>query len=91
MTRPLLIYTGSNNAYLVKRKTNGGVQFSRDPFNLVNKHTRTHAGFVNNKAVSVQAHGDKGISLQTKKQNKSNHPQKSVNKHNFGKQQSNQA
>ncbi len=32
--------TGPNNAYLVKRKTAGGVQFSRDPLNLMNKHSR---------------------------------------------------
>lgn len=32
--------TGQNNAYLVKRKTSGGVQFSRDPYNLTNKHSR---------------------------------------------------
>ena len=31
---------GGNNAYLVKRKTAGGVQFSRDPLNLMNKHSR---------------------------------------------------
>lgn len=31
---------GSNNAYLVKRNTFGGVQFSRDPYNLTNKHSR---------------------------------------------------
>ncbi|KAG7007950.1 trafficking protein particle complex subunit 6b [Physcia stellaris] len=29
-----------NNAYLVKRKTAGGIQFSRDPYNLMNKHSR---------------------------------------------------
>ncbi|KAL8952896.1 MAG: hypothetical protein Q9222_001222 [Ikaeria aurantiellina] len=31
---------GPNNAYLVKRKSAGGSQFSRDPLNLVNKHSR---------------------------------------------------
>ncbi|MCJ1323010.1 hypothetical protein MMC15_008361 [Xylographa vitiligo] len=39
----------ANNAFLVKRRSGGGVQFSRDPFNLVNKHSRKHAGFVNDK------------------------------------------
>lgn len=32
--------TGDNNSYLVKRKQSGGVQFSRDPLNLVNKNSR---------------------------------------------------
>ena len=34
------VVLGTNNAYLVKRKSGGGVQFSRDPLNLVNKHSR---------------------------------------------------
>lgn len=32
--------TGNNNSFLVKRKQAGGVQFSRDPLNLVNKNSR---------------------------------------------------
>ncbi len=31
---------GPNNSYLVKRKSGGGSQFSRDPLNLMNKHSR---------------------------------------------------
>lgn len=31
---------GMQNAYLVKRRSGGGVQFSRDPLNLMNKHSR---------------------------------------------------
>lgn len=87
---PVLIHIGSNNAYLVKRKTAGGVQFSRDPFNLVNKHNRTHAGFVNSKAVSVQSSGEKGVTLRTKKQDKANTPAKSLNTHKFKAGRSNQ-
>ncbi len=30
---------GSSNCYLVKRRENGGAQFSRDPLNLLNKHS----------------------------------------------------
>jgi hypothetical protein len=40
---------GSNNSFLVKNTRNGGVQMSRDPLNLTNKHSRKHAGFVNDK------------------------------------------
>lgn len=35
-----LFRLGNNNAYLVKRKGAGGVQFSRDPMNLTNTHSR---------------------------------------------------
>ncbi|KAL8746807.1 MAG: hypothetical protein Q9190_001212 [Brigantiaea leucoxantha] len=60
----------SNNAYLVKRRTGGGSQFSRDPLNLMNIHSR--------KAVGVQL-GDKGtIALTTKKVAHQNRP--AVNK-----------
>lgn len=45
----VFLHAGDNNSFLVKSKRNGGVQFSRDPFNLLNKNTRKHAGFVNDK------------------------------------------
>ncbi|KAL8359833.1 hypothetical protein RB601_007594 [Gaeumannomyces tritici] len=48
----------SQNAFLEKRKTGGGIQFSRDPMNLVNKHSR--------KAIGVQA-GEKGAVVVTSK------------------------
>ena len=51
----LTYITGNNNAYLTKRKSGGGVQFSRDPLNLTNKHSRKHAGFVNDEAIGIQA------------------------------------
>lgn len=40
-------HTGSQNAFLVKRKQSGGIQFSRDPFNLTNKHSQKYAGYLN--------------------------------------------
>ncbi|OTA66684.1 ribosomal protein L28e [Hypoxylon sp. EC38] len=58
----------SNNAYLVKRKESGGVQFSRDPLNLTNKHTRKHAGFVNPKAIGVQPAEKNGVKVISKKE-----------------------
>ncbi|KAI2078398.1 hypothetical protein LOZ36_006841, partial [Ophidiomyces ophidiicola] len=39
----------SQNAYLVNRKSGGGVRFSRDPLNLTNIHSRKNSGFSNNK------------------------------------------
>ena len=47
------VCTGHNNAYLVKRKSGGGVQFSRDPMNLTNVHSRKNAGFINDKAIGI--------------------------------------
>ncbi|TLD13625.1 uncharacterized protein PgNI_04574 [Pyricularia grisea] len=44
----------NQNAFLEKRNTNGGVQFSRDPLNLTNKHSRKYAGFVNDKVHTAQ-------------------------------------
>ena len=35
-----VFYSGNNNAFLVKRNSGGGVRFSRDPLNPVNKHSR---------------------------------------------------
>lgn len=53
--------TGDNNSFLVKSKRNGGVQFSRDPFNLINKNTRKQAGFVNDKVrTSKPGQGQEG-------------------------------
>ncbi|KAH8682985.1 ribosomal protein L28e [Tricladium varicosporioides] len=58
----------SQNAFLVKRAQSGGVRFSRDPFNLVNIHSRKYAGFVNDKAIGVVENKDekKGVTLITK-------------------------
>merc|ERR1711925_42425 len=48
---------GAQNAFLVKRAQSGGVRFSRDPMNLVNKHSRKHAGLVNEKQKHTQKPG----------------------------------
>jgi large subunit ribosomal protein L28e len=77
----LLFTTGHNNAYLVKSKANGGVQFSRDPFNLSNKHSKKNAGFINDKAVSVQTNSKGGITLMTKKSGNQNKPSSSNNEY----------
>ncbi|KAL9613737.1 MAG: hypothetical protein Q9167_001751 [Letrouitia subvulpina] len=68
------------NAYLVKNKTGGGSQFSKDPLNLLNKHSRKHSGFVNNKAVGVQSADNGGLTLITKKTKQQNRPSASSNK-----------
>ncbi|MCJ1458370.1 hypothetical protein MMC28_008742 [Mycoblastus sanguinarius] len=69
----------SNNSYLVKRKSGGGVQFSKDPLNLMNKHCRKYAGFVNNKAIGIQPAEKGGVTMTTKKTKHLNRPV--ANKH----------
>ncbi|KAL6800505.1 ribosomal L28e protein family domain-containing protein [Trichoderma afarasin] len=70
----------SNNSYLHKTgaASNGGVQFSRDPLNLKNVHSRKYAGFVNEKAVGI-APGEKGGVVVTSKKTAAAHqPSKSA-------------
>ncbi|KAH7041128.1 ribosomal L28e/Mak16 [Microdochium trichocladiopsis] len=57
----------SQNSYLVKRKSGGGVQFSRDPLNLTNLHSRKYAGFVNDKAIGVVPNEKGGVKVISKK------------------------
>ncbi|KAH9842228.1 60S ribosomal protein L28 [Teratosphaeria destructans] len=67
--------TRKNNSFLVKRAQGGGVQFSRDPLNLVNKHSRKYEGYVNDKAIGIQA-DDNTVELKTKLPKQHNHPAK---------------
>ncbi|KAL8660393.1 MAG: hypothetical protein Q9202_006594 [Teloschistes flavicans] len=69
----------SNNAYLVKRRSGGGSQFSKDPLNLTNQHSRKYDGFVNTKAVGVQPAEKGGVTLITKRKKHQNRPL--ANKH----------
>ncbi|KAK8056588.1 hypothetical protein PG993_001815 [Apiospora rasikravindrae] len=64
----------NNNAYVVTRKTGGGVRFSRDPLNLKNLHTRKYAGFVNEKAVGVVPNENGGVKILSKKTSASQKP-----------------
>nr|POE90343.1 putative 60s ribosomal protein l28e [Quercus suber] len=74
--------TRNQNAFLVKRKQAGGVQFSRDPFNLVNKHSRKYEGYVNDQAISIQPDANT-VSLRTKIASKQNKPASSVHNSSF--------
>lgn len=69
----------SNNAYLVKRKSAGGSQFSKDPLNLMNKHSRKYDGFVNTKAIGIHSAEKGGVTLITKRTKHQNRP--TTNKH----------
>lgn len=69
--------TGKQNSYLCKRKQAGGVQFSRDPMNLTNKHSRKHAGFVNEKAIGI--HPDSNT-VRNHPQPPTQHPQSNPHK-----------
>jgi len=79
----------NNNAFLVKSKQHGGFQFSRDPFNLTNKHSRKHAGFVNDKAVSILPSENGGVTLKTKKSGNAHKPVSHHNTHAYSKTSSN--
>lgn len=61
------------------------MQFSRDPMNLMNLHSRKYEGFVNNTAIGVQPVGaGKNIVLITKKEGAANKPKSSVITTKFG-------
>ncbi|KAL7802440.1 ribosomal L28e protein family domain-containing protein [Trichoderma aethiopicum] len=76
----------SNNSFLHKTGAakNGGVQFSRDPFNLKNVHSRKYAGFVNEKAVGVLPNEKGGVVVLTKKPAAVAQPSKAVVKTTIG-------
>ncbi|KAM0256162.1 hypothetical protein ACHAQJ_005139 [Trichoderma viride] len=70
----------TNNSFLHKTgaRSNGGIQLSRDPLNLTNKHSRKYAGFVNEKAVGI-APGEKGgVVVISKKAAASAQPAKNI-------------
>lgn len=59
--------TRAHNSFLVKRKDLGkSANFSRDPLNLKNIHTKKFAGYAHDKAIGVQA-GEKGSVVVTSK------------------------
>jgi hypothetical protein len=56
----LIFGIGNQNSYLVNRNSGGGFQFSRDPLNLVNKHSykvRDISGIKRNGRTSSGMHG----------------------------------
>ncbi|KAL1304398.1 hypothetical protein AAFC00_003398 [Neodothiora populina] len=67
----------NNNAFLVKRKQAGGVQFSKDPLNLTNKHSRKYSSLANPAAIGINATKDGKIALTTKLGKKAAKPNKS--------------
>ncbi|RMZ83803.1 hypothetical protein DV738_g1006, partial [Chaetothyriales sp. CBS 135597] len=81
----------NQNAYLVKSRAAGGVQFSRDPLNLTNQHSKKHAGFINDKAVAVLDNGKGGVVLQTKKGANSHQPASHLNTHSYGPAKTNRS
>ncbi|EAW08600.1 60S ribosomal protein L28 [Aspergillus clavatus NRRL 1] len=76
--------TRSQNAFLVKRRTAGGSQFSRDPLNLQNKQSFKYAGYANTKAVGVQATENGGVILITKKSGNAQQPAKNLTSVSWG-------
>ncbi|KAH6841083.1 ribosomal L28e protein family-domain-containing protein [Chaetomium sp. MPI-CAGE-AT-0009] len=60
-----------SNSYLVKTRTG---QFSRDPLNLTNVHSRKYAGFANDKALGISANEKGGVKVISKKPSAANKP-----------------
>lgn len=67
-----------NSAFLVKRRTAGGLQFSRDPLNVTGLYTPTASGFTSDKAVGVVQTADGKVQLLTKSSKNANKPAKAV-------------
>ncbi|WYZ40360.1 hypothetical protein EsH8_IV_000701 [Colletotrichum jinshuiense] len=74
----------SQNAFLVNRNDAGGLQLSRDPLNLINKHSRKYAGFVNNKAIGVVPNEKGGVKVISKNQKNSNKPAQNITEVTYG-------
>ncbi|KAJ9242780.1 hypothetical protein DTO271D3_3736 [Paecilomyces variotii] len=81
--------TRNQNAFLVKRPSAGGVQFSRDPLNLINKNSFKYAGYSNNKAVGVQPTEKGGVVFISKTSGKPQQPAQSINTVTWGPNASN--
>ncbi|KAI5208634.1 ribosomal protein L28e [Aureobasidium subglaciale] len=71
-----------NNAFLVKRNQAGGVQFSKDPLNLTNLHSRKYSSLANPQAIGINSK-DGNIEVITKLGNNSSKPAKSYSKTTF--------
>ncbi|TQN64044.1 putative 60S ribosomal protein L28e [Colletotrichum shisoi] len=74
----------SQNAFLVNRNDAGGLQLSRDPLNLVNKHSRKYAGFVNDKAIGVVPNEKGGVKVISKNQKNGNKPAQGTTEVTYG-------
>ncbi|QPG95742.1 hypothetical protein C2857_001894 [Epichloe festucae Fl1] len=74
----------NNNCFLSKSNRNGGVQFSHDPLNLINKNSRKHAGFVNAKAVGIIPNEKGGVTVISKKTTDATKPAKAFIKNTHG-------
>ncbi|KAG5437602.1 hypothetical protein PCANB_000639 [Pneumocystis canis] len=58
-----------NASFLVKRKGGKPTIFSRDPLNMINKHSPVYSGFLSEKALGIESRKDnKGIVILIKNQ-----------------------
>ena len=55
----------------------------------MNKHSKKHAGFINDKAVAIQPNEKGGVTLKTKKSGNSHKPAEHHNEHAYGKTKGN--
>ncbi|OJJ43716.1 hypothetical protein ASPZODRAFT_135723 [Penicilliopsis zonata CBS 506.65] len=76
--------TRTQNAFHVKRNSAGGSQFSRDPLNVLGKHSFKYSGYANEKAIGVQATENGGVAIITKKPSSEQKPAQSFVTVTFG-------
>ncbi|GAM86854.1 hypothetical protein ANO11243_048740 [Dothideomycetidae sp. 11243] len=76
--------TRKSNAFLVKRTQAGGVQFSRDPHNLLNKHTSKYSGYANSRAIGVSKGENNKITVSTKTHGKAHQPARAHHAQTYG-------
>jgi len=80
--------TRNRSALTVKRRTGGGVEFSRDPLNLTNRHSRKFDGYVNDKAFGIQPSENGGLTLHVKKSDNGHKPSSAHQTSTFGSSKS---
>ena len=68
--------TRNNSAFLLKKR-GCPKPFSTDPLNLTNKNSQRYNGYLNKKAVGIQAM-DKGFAVSVKKPSRANRPGRNI-------------
>ncbi|KAF6830500.1 60S ribosomal protein L28e [Colletotrichum plurivorum] len=74
----------SQNAFLVKRADIGGLQLSRDPLNLTNKHSRKVCSTLLNSAIGVVPNEKGGVKVISKNQKNTNKPAQGTTEVTYG-------
>merc|ERR1711990_411787 len=71
-----------NSSFLVKSKKYGGVRFTTEPGNLMNKHSYKYSGLANSRAIGVEE-AERGVVLTVKSTSNARKPAKLFAKKNL--------